>query len=99
MPPGSSTQLALSLSSLPGQHDYSPAPYYLRLLDDDVISGAEFVPVCIIYLEVGVISRGLKAGVSSRDDRFGSKVGQIGPKWDKSGAFSDQISMHLARGR
>ena len=34
-----------------------------------------------------------------RDARFGSKVGQIGPKWDKSGAFSDQISVHLARGR
>ena len=33
-----------------------------------------------------------------RDGRFGSKVGQIGPKWDKSGAFSDQISLHLARG-
>ena len=32
-----------------------------------------------------------------RDGRFGSKVGQIGPKWDKSGAFSDQISVHLAR--
>ena len=29
---------------------------------------------------------------------FGSKVGQIGTKWDKSGAFSDQISVHLARG-
>ena len=34
-----------------------------------------------------------------RDGRFGSKVGQIGPKWDKSGAFSDQISVHLAQGR
>ena len=34
-----------------------------------------------------------------RDGRFVSKVGQIGPKWDKSGAFSDQISVHLARGR
>ena len=34
-----------------------------------------------------------------RDGRFGSKVGQTGPKWDKSGAFSDQISVHLARGR
>ena len=32
----------------------------------------------------------------TRDGRFGSKVGQIGPKWDKSGAFSDQISVHLA---
>ena len=34
--------------------------------------------------------------VSDRDGRFGSKVGQIGPKSDKSGAFSDQISVHLA---
>ena len=32
-----------------------------------------------------------------RHVRFGSKVGQIGPKRDKSGAFSDQISVHLAR--
>ena len=23
------------------------------------------------------------------------KVGQIGPKWDKSGTFSDQISVHF----
>ena len=30
--------------------------------------------------------------------RFGPKVGQIGPKWEKSGAFSDQNSVHLARG-
>ena len=29
----------------------------------------------------------------NRDGRFGSKVGQIGPKQDKSGAFSDQISV------
>ena len=26
---------------------------------------------------------------------FSSKVGHIGPKWDKSGAFSDQISVHF----
>ena len=31
-----------------------------------------------------------------KDGRFGSKVGQIGPKWDKSGTFSDQISVYLA---
>ena len=36
--------------------------------------------------------------LGSRDGRFGSKMGQIGPKWDKSGAFLDQISVHLARG-
>ena len=38
-------------------------------------------------------------GVSSPPDRggmFGSKMVQIGPKWEKSGAFSDQISVHLA---
>ena len=29
--------------------------------------------------------------------RFGPKVGQIGPKWDKSGKFSDQIQYMLAR--
>ena len=29
------------------------------------------------------------------NSRFGSKVGQIGPKWDKSGTFSDQISVHF----
>ena len=28
--------------------------------------------------------------------RFGPKVGQIGPKWDKSGKFSDQIQYILA---
>ena len=33
----------------------------------------------------------------TRDGRFGSKLGQIGPKWDKSGSFSDQISVYLAR--
>ena len=31
--------------------------------------------------------------------KFGSQVGQIGPKWDISGTFSDQISVHLTRGR
>ena len=38
-------------------------------------------------------------GTLNRDRTFGSKVGQIGPKWDKSGAFSDQISVHLPPGR
>ena len=37
-----------------------------------------------------------RGGVKTRDGRFCSKVGQFGPKWDKSGAFSDQISVHLA---
>ena len=35
----------------------------------------------------------------ARDGKFGSKVGQIGPKWDKFGAFSDHISVQLARGQ
>ena len=30
--------------------------------------------------------------------RFGPKVGQISPKWDKSGTFSDQISVHFGAG-
>ena len=30
---------------------------------------------------------------------FRTKVGQIGTKWDTSGTFSDQISVHLAPGR
>ena len=27
--------------------------------------------------------------------KFGFKVDQIDPKWDKSGTFSDQISVHF----
>ena len=42
------------------------------------------------------IKQSTQSTLSHRDGRFGSKVGQIGPKWDKSGAFSDQISVHLA---
>ena len=34
--------------------------------------------------------------VWSRDGKFGSKVGQVGPKWDKSGDFSDHILRILA---
>ena len=40
-----------------------------------------------------------RSGWRGRDGRFGSKVGQNGTKWDKSGAFSDQVSVHLAPGR
>ena len=29
--------------------------------------------------------------------RFGHKMGQIGPRWDKSGTFSIQITVHLAQ--
>ena len=31
----------------------------------------------------------------SRDVRFETKVGHIGPKWDKSKTFLDQISVHF----
>ena len=41
-------------------------------------------------------SQGHKGMVHSTDTRFGPKVGQIGPKWDKSGKFSDQIQYILA---
>ena len=30
-----------------------------------------------------------------RVTRFGTKMSQIGPKWDKSETFSDQISVHF----
>ena len=40
--------------------------------------------------------RGARGDKSRRDVRFGSKVCQIGQIWEKSGAFSDQISVHLA---
>ena len=30
-----------------------------------------------------------------RDVRFGSKLGQICPKWDKSGIFKDHFSVHF----
>ena len=33
--------------------------------------------------------------VPLRDGKFGPKVGQIGPKWDKTGKFSHQISVQL----
>ena len=36
-----------------------------------------------------------EALVSETDAKFGTKVGQIGPKWDKSETFSDQISVHF----
>ena len=32
--------------------------------------------------------------MKTRGVRLGSKVGQIGPKWDKSRTFRDQISVH-----
>ena len=33
--------------------------------------------------------------IKHKDVRFGPKVGQSGSKWDKSGTFSDQISVHF----
>ena len=36
-----------------------------------------------------------QSNVHDRDVRFGHKVGQIGPKWDKSWTFSDQILVHF----
>ena len=37
------------------------------------------------------------AAAQSKVTRFGPKVGQIGPKSDKSGDFSDQIQYILAQ--
>ena len=37
--------------------------------------------------------------VCARDGRIGSKVGQIGPKWDKSGTLTDQILVYFGSPR
>ena len=44
----------------------------------------------------GSLTRGCGSISNSwgRDVGFGSKMGQIGPKWDKYRIFSDQISVH-----
>ena len=43
---------------------------------------------------VGIIEN--SSPVSTIEDvRFWPKVGQIGTKWDKSGTFSDKISVHF----
>ena len=47
------------------------------------------------WLTYGLNGREMAA--QSTDGMFGFKVGQIGPKLGKSGTFSDQISVHLAR--
>ena len=52
------------------------------------------VPGILAPIVIGALTPNVSS-VHHRDGRFGSKVGQIGPKWDKSGAFS--ISVHLAR--
>ena len=46
----------------------------------------------------GTASRNLGGRSTGRGARFGSKVGQISPKWDKSGIFSDQIQYIFAHG-
>ena len=51
------------------------------------------IPQCLTQYHKHIPSASLP---SSRDGWFGSKVGQIGTKWDKSGTFSCQISVHLA---
>ena len=45
------------------------------------------LPDCNQLIEVRVMA------TLHQDGRFGSKLGQIGPKWDKSEPFSDQISV------
>ena len=81
------------------------------LMDDVVISGCFTNSMLFIgYIIANPLMRSVFhqsvqaqclviEAVFCRDGRFGSKVGMIGPKWDKSGAFSDQISVHLAQGR
>ena len=69
-------------------------------LKSGIIEGRDLRPG-FIGVSALVMNCGRRPGKSDsnyRDRRFGSKVGQIGPKWDKSGTFSDQISVQLARG-
>ena len=42
------------------------------------------------------ILRGCPSSPCTKDVKFGSKLGQINPKRNKSGTFSDHISVHLA---
>ena len=46
-----------------------------------------FIESCIIVVE--------ESDYRSRHVRIGLKVSQIAPKWDKSGTFSDKISVHF----
>ena len=48
-----------------------------------------------LYLCFSLLSLFAISSDSIRNVRFGLKVSHIGPKWDKSGAFSDQISLHF----
>ena len=36
------------------------------------------------------------SGTQNKDVRFGSKIDQIGLKWDKSGTFEDYFSVHFS---
>ena len=40
-------------------------------------------------------SNPMNYAIWSRDIKFGPKESQIGPKWDKFGTFSNQISIHF----
>ena len=46
---------------------------------------------CLCFVEIQI-----EYSSWDRDARSGPKVGHINLKWDKSGTFSDQISVHLA---
>ena len=60
------------------------APKWVRLAPNGTIPG-------LFRSDFSALARN---ATLSKDGRFGSKVVQIGPKWDNSGAFSDQISVH-----
>ena len=52
--------------------------------------------VCVWSYWSGAQSRLWSGAMYIGDGRFGSKVGRIGPKLDKSGTFSDHISVHFS---
>ena len=59
-------------------------PYDVKFRTDDRPTTVSFRPTTVSF-------RPLHVDSFSWVTRFGPKMGQIGPKWDKSGTFSDQI--------
>ena len=52
-----------------------------------------------LYSVVCLVVQKKKSELKNRYVKFEPKEGQIGTKWDKSGTFSDQISVHFGAGQ
>ena len=85
-------QSRVDIVHLPGQLVISPANWSsLR----PMARGGQCPAVVRLMDLLLVTQRHWKLFPSYRDIRFGAKVFKIGPKLDKSGTFSDQISVHF----